>query len=140
NKTSRFAAEAALGGDCSRWWISEPPMQDSACYGMLTAHVAAFLRTTPDSHPHLDAEFREEHAATTQRFGVVEGCGKRPVALASIHSTRAFWLRSCEAPDPDVTVYVVVGPGCEYDPRCHERGYDEGCLPGYPAVMREIRI
>lgn len=140
DKTSRFAAEEALGADCSRRWISEPPMQDSACYGMLPAHVAAFLRTIPDSHPHLDAEFREEQAATKQRFVFVEGYGKRPDVLASIHSTSAFWIRSFEGPDPDVTVYVVFGPGCEYDPRSHERGYDEGCLPGYPAVMREIRI
>ena len=140
DKTGRFAAEEALGADCSRRWISDPPMQDSACYGMLPAHVAAFLRAIPDSHPYLDVEHREEQAGEKQRFVFVEGYGERPDVLTSIEGSSAFWIRSFEGPDPDVTVYAVFGPGCADDRRSHEPAYGEGCLPGYPAVMREIRI
>ena len=140
DKTSRFAAEEALGADCSRRWISEPPMQDSACYGMLPAHVAAFLRAIPDSHPYVHEAYREQQAGKKLRFVFVEGYGERADVLASIDGSSSFWIRSFEGPDPGVTVYVVFGPGCDDDARSHERAYGEGCLPGYPAVMREIRI
>lgn len=139
-QADRFAAERALGADCSGSWISDPPLQRVACYGMLPAHVAAFLRTIPDSHPHLAAEFREEQAAKKQRFVFVEGYGERPDVLASIYGTSAFWIRSFEGPDPDVTVYVVYGPGCDDSPRMRPRSIGEGCLPGHPYVVRAIRI
>src|SRR5690554_5117859 len=40
---SPFAIEEAMGAECDKKWIGEPPLQDSACYGMLPEHVASFI-------------------------------------------------------------------------------------------------
>src|SRR5690606_35786895 len=38
------------------------------------------------------------------------------------------------------TVYVVYGPACADDPHGHARSIGDGCLPGHPGVVRDIRI
>lgn len=138
--TDRFAAERALGAECDRRWVSEPPFQDSGCYGLLPAHVAEFLRNLPDAHPYLDAQYREEQARRKQLFRFVEGYGRRPDVLARIDRRSEFWIRSFEGEHADVTVYVVYGPACDDHPRFRERFVGDGCLPGHPYVTRDIRV
>lgn len=138
--TDGFAAERALGAECDRRWVSEPPFQDSGCYGLLPAHVAEFLRNLPGTHPYLDAHYREEQARKKQLFRFVEGYGARPDVLARIDRRSEFWIRSFEGERPDVTVYVVYGPACEDQPGFRERFVGDGCLPGHPYVTRDIRI
>ncbi|MGY1519034.1 hypothetical protein [Luteimonas sp. A482] len=135
-----FAIEEALGAECDDKWISEPPLQDAACYGMLPEHVASFIRAIPDGHPYLSAEQREEAAQKKQRFRAIEGYGDRPDILAIIDHYGTFWIRSLEGPDPEVTVYAVYGPSCNDDPYLKQRFVGDGCLPGAPYVMRELKI
>lgn len=137
---SYFALEEAMGAECDDKWISEPPFQDSACYGMLPEHVAAFIRAIPDGHPYLSAEQREEAARSKQIFRAVKGYGERPDILAGIEHYGAFWIRSLEGPDPEVTVYAVYGPSCNDDPLLKRRFVGDGCLPGAPYVLRELKI
>lgn len=135
-----FAIEEALGAECDGKWISDPPLQDAACYGMLPEHVASFIRAIPEGHPYLSAEQREQAAQKKQRFRAVEGYGDRPDILASIDHYGTFWIRSLEGPDPEVTVYTVYGPSCNDDPYLKQRFVGDGCLPGAPYVTRELKI
>ncbi|MGY1408167.1 hypothetical protein ACW5EG_01090 [Luteimonas sp. A611] len=132
-----FAIEEALGAECDEKWISEPPLQDAACYGMLPEHVASFIRAIPDGHPYLSAEQREEAAGTKQVFRAVRGYGVRPDFTVGIENFGSFWIRSFEGPGPDSTVFMVYGPDCILNwnaPR------DVECVAGAPATVREFRL
>lgn len=135
-----FAIERALGAECDDRWISDPPLQDAACYGMLPEHVASFIRTIADDHPYLGAEQRVEVARTKQVFRAVQGYGERPDILASIEHSGTFWIRSFEGTDPEITVYAVYGPSCDDDPYMKRKSVEERCLSGAPYVMRELKI
>lgn len=133
-----FALEEAMGAQCDARWIGEPPLQDSACYGVLPEHVAAFIRRIPDGHPYLSMELREEAASKKQRFRAIRGSGERPDILAVVETYGTFWIRSFEGPNPEVTVYVVYGPSCSDDPSLRIP-VSAACLPGEPYVTRELR-
>ena len=135
---SYFALEEAMGAQCDARWVTEPPLQDSACYGILPEHVARFIRAIPEGHPYLSAALREEAASEKQRFRAIRGSGDRPDILAVVETYGTFWIRSVEGRDPEVTIYVVYGPSCS-DDRLRRGSAGERCLPGEPYVTRELR-
>lgn len=133
----RFAIEEALGAKCGDWTVGDPPMQSPACSGPLPEHVAWLIRNIPESHPFLDAEQREEAAASDQRYRAVKGYGSRPDFVAAIHHFSQFWVRSFEGSDPQTTIYVVYGPDCILD-RTAPR--DVECLPGEGRTVRQLKL
>lgn len=135
-QTDEFAVEEAMGADCGNSWITDPPLQEPACYGKLPEHLVSFLSNIPDGHPYLTAEQRDEAARGSQRFRAVNGYGQRPDFVAVIENVGLFWFRSFEGPDPDTTVFLVYGPDC-IDSREATRNME--CLPGAPGTIRELK-
>ncbi|MGJ4802893.1 hypothetical protein [Luteimonas sp. SDU82] len=137
---NEFALEEAMGAECDSRWISDPPLHEKACYGMLPEHLQSLLLGLPDTHPHLSEAQRQEAVASRQRFRAVPGYGERPDFVADITNYSRFWVRSFEGPDPETTVYAVYGPACSDDRAHSKRSVGEGCLAGEPYVMRELKI
>lgn len=135
-----FAVEEAMGARCRQNSGGDPPLQGAACYGALPEHLQSLLRNLPETHPNLTSEAREEAVTTKQWFRAVPGYGNRPDIVALITHYSQFWVRSFEGPDPGVTVYVVYGPACSEDPALSMQSVEDGCLPGAPHVVRELRI
>ncbi|MGY1519036.1 hypothetical protein [Luteimonas sp. A482] len=99
--------------------------------------MAWLLRNIPEGHPFLDAEQREEAAASDQRYRAVRGYGSRPDFVAAIHHFSQFWVRSFEGLDPETTIYVVYGPDCIPD-RAAPR--DVECLSGEGRTIRQLKL
>jgi len=137
---SPFAVEEALGAECRPNYGGDPPLQGAACYGRLPGHVQSLLRDLPDTHPNLSRAHRKESVESRQWFRAVPGYGKRPDFVADITGYSQFWVRSFEGADADITIYVVYGPACSDDPAQSRRSVDDGCLPGAPYLVRELKV
>lgn len=137
--TYGFTRETAMGANCGEQWITEPPLQDAACYGHLPQHIATFLRNIPGNHSFLTAKERKEAAQNKQRFKAVNGFGARPDYVVSIEHLGAFWIRSFEGKDPDSTIYLVYGPECDANWSNPNKPAETKCL-SHADRMRKFKL
>lgn len=134
-----FAREIAMGADCGDQWLTDPPLQDSACYGRLPPHIANFLRNIPDNHLFLTDKERKKAAQSKQTFKAVNGLGARPDYVVSIYDLEPFWLRSFEGKDPDSTIYLVYGPECDVNWKNPKNPSETKCFSSADS-MRKFKL